>query len=359
MVLFFLGLLAIFKDKYLIKFITGLTAFFLALLIIYKMVFYNPAFTEDIHDQNVQVIEMVKFSSQLPPNRGIDPTFRKDLRTYTIADRLDLTWHFITWGWYFLVISAVIFIVLGLIKYPIRKSLAISLISFLCIILLLSVIVVRPILAEYHKSQGDDFLSVQQYQKSFNSYSLAVKYNNELLSNGIFALNYGETCYNLKTTSSPYYFLYFGNELLKLERIPEAIDLLAKAKSLSNNDPDIIRALSKAITNQGNDYIAKGVLGSAVDAWDKSFQNSPGQIENLYFLSFIYTKLGLYNNAISAGQQFILFSDNDSIVSNTYANMGDACYWLKDYLLARKYYENSRATDLFLNYRAGRSLGGT
>jgi len=353
-----LGTYALVKDKSWIKVMTGVLAFFIGFLVICKIVLYNSALTEDIYEQNLQVIEMLSFSSQLPPNRGIDPTFKVDIATYTVTDRLYLAWHFLTWGWYFLMISGVIFTVLGLKGRPVKKIITLSLIKLLCITLILFGISVRPILAEYYKSQGEAFLSVQQYKKSFDSFSTALLYNSELINNETFALKYGEACYNLKLIISPYYYLYWGNQLSTLGRTPEAISLFLTANELSKENSGLKRALSKTLSKQGRDYYRQDMPGSAIKSWEKSLDANPEQIENWYYISFVYTKLGMYKNAVSAGQEFTLLSNNNPLVANTYANMGDACYWVKEYFLAREYYVKSRSIDPFTNYRAGRALGG-
>lgn len=357
--LLFLGSFAVFKDKSWIKLLTGLSAIFLGLLIICKIVFFNLALAEDILDQNMQVIQMMSLTRQLPPNRGFDPTFRLNLSTYTIMERVDLTWHFLTRGWYFLMMSAGIFVISGLKNYPFKRIVTLSIISSLCLSLMLLIVTARPILAEYHKYKGDAFLSKQQYQKALHSYTIAIKHNSELISNAPFALNYGEIHYNLALTDSPYYLFYLGDQLYELGRTSEAINLLTKTYKLSPNDSVLRVALSKAFSIQGNDYFRKGILGSAIGAWEKSLQIDPEQIQNWYYLSLAYKDAGLYKKAIFAGQQFSLLSNNETLLANTYANMGDSYYWMRDYLLARAYYEKSRSIDPFTNYRVGRALGGT
>jgi tetratricopeptide (TPR) repeat protein len=359
LLLFFLASFALYKRYAWLKIAAGLFGLSLGLLVVCKMVFYNPALAEDICDQNVQVVQMTRFGNQLFPNRGIDPTLRIDLSTYTVAGRLDLTWHFVTWGWYFLMLSSIIVLISGLIAYPPKKIVKVSLISLLCGTIIFSLVTVRPVLAEYSKSRGDFFLSVQHYEDAYRSYRAALRHNGELISNSALALNYGETSYHLKLIASPYYFYYWGTFLAGLGKMPEAISILTKAVAISNDDPDLKRALAKALTRNGSDYYTKGIMGSAISSWEHSAGSAPEEIENWYYLSLVYTKLGLYENAVSAGQQFTRVANNTTLLANTYCNMGDACYWSKNYLLAREYYLRSQILDIFSNYRAGRSLGGT
>jgi tetratricopeptide (TPR) repeat protein len=188
---------------------------------------------------------------------------------------------------------------------------------------------------------------------------MAMKYNKELTTNYTFALNYGLACYSLKLTTSPYYLFFWGNQLYKLQRTLEAIETLTKAYELSSKDSLFKVALSNILTEAGTDYFLKGAPGTAIATWEKSLQIDPEQIENWYYLSFVYKFLAFYKRAVFAGKQFTLLSNNSILNANTYANMGDACYWLRDFLLARIYYEKSQMSVYFLNYRAGRALDGT
>jgi len=358
-VLLLLGSYAVLKNKSGLKLLTGWLAIFLSILIIGKVVSYNLSMAEDIYDQNMQVSRMLNFSKELPPNRAMNATFQPDLSTYKVTDRLYLAWHLLTFGLFLLMFSAVIFIISGFKSYKPKKWVKLLLIPFLSLSLILLAVISKPILAEYHRSEGDAFLSSQQYQNAFHSYKMAVKYNKELMENRTFALNYGEVCYNLKLTASPYYLFYWGDKLYKLQRTLEAIETLTKAHELSPKDSVLKVSLANMLTEIGTDYFYKGVSGSAIAAWEKSLQIAPEQIENWYYLSFVYKNLAFYKKAIFAGEQFTHLSNNSSLNADTYANMGDACYWLKDFLLARSYYEKSKTSVLTLNYRAGKALGGT
>jgi len=340
------------------KVLAGFLALSLGLLVICKMVFYNTALAQDFYWQNSQTLRMLGFKTQMLPNRGIDPTFSPAITAYTVTDGLSLAWHFITWGWYFLMASGLIFVILGLRGREPKKILKNLIAPVFCLLLLFSAVCARPLLAEYHKSRGEYFLSAEEYKKSFDSLQAALRCNRELAANESFALKYGEAAYNLKLANSPYYHLYWAGELSSLGRKEEAESELRTALEISNGDGDLRRAFAKALSNQGADFYMRRVFGSAAREWEKSLSRSPEQIENLYYLSLVYTKLGMYKEAVAAGEKFTAFSRNNTLLSNVYANMGDACYWQRDYLLARTYYEKSKITDPFTNYRAGRSLGG-
>jgi len=358
--LLLLGSFAVFKKKSWLKLLTGWLVIFLGLLVISKMVFYNFSIVEDLHNQNIQVIRMLSFSAKaLPLNRGIDPTFDSDLSTDNVTDRLYLVWHFLTFGWFFFMFSGIIFIILGFKTYTPKRWGPLLLILFFPLLFLLLLINIRPILAENYKDEGDAFLSYQKYQKAFHSYEMAMKYNKEHLRNYTFALNYGEACYNLKLTNNPYCLLFWASKLDQLKKYSEAIETLTKAYELSAKGSLFKLVLSNTLTKVGTDYFLQGLSGSAIANWEKSIQIAPEHIENWYYLSFAYKLPAFYKKTILAGEQFTLSSNNNFLNANSYANMGDACYWLKDFLLARIYYAKSQTSLDTSNYRAVRDLGGT
>jgi tetratricopeptide (TPR) repeat protein len=356
--IFLVGAVSIFIGKRWMKLLTGYLAVFFALLLFFKIAVYNTGFADDLYRQNVQAANMLAFDTQLPPNRGVDPTFNKGLSSYSVTYRLALAWHFTTFGWYLLMGAGVIFLILGLRERKGKELLMFSLIPSFFILLLLMGISVKPLSAEYHKSKGEAYLAAQEYRKSFDSFRAALSANSHLAANEDFALKYGEAAYNLGLTDSPYYYLYWGNKLFTLKRRGEAEHMLSRGAEISGGDPDLKWAMGRMLSSCGIEFYAHGVTGAAVSEWNKSIALVPELIQNWYYLSFVYTKLGRYGEAISAGKNFTGMSTNDTLSANAYANMGDACYWQKDYLMARQFYQKSRGTDVFTNYRAGRSLGG-
>ena len=356
-----LSLTALLRKMTWASFIAGAVGIFMTLNVIVMFSITDSKRLVTINDLNIQEKNISSFNKYLPPNLGMEPTFDDTVGVDSALERLYTALHFTTLGWYAAVLGSLLLIIAF-----VRSGAGVSVrrifygVSLPCLLIYYMVVLYPYISAEHHRNGGDAYLASGMFLKAIDEYDITGRLDPNVVFLKRFHINRGMACYSLGKKDVADYYLYRANLYMLEGDFPQAIFYLTQGGIAAPDDPVAAhrRDVSKIYVAYGLSEFKKGNAGPAVNMWKKSLALDPYQYQSYYYLSRAYYNMTSYDEAITAGLQFLKFSKNKIMKANTSANIADAYYRLKNFAMAREYYLKSLNLDTYMNLRANLSLLG-
>lgn len=343
----------------------GIALFFILFLFLVNYIFFSPSLLSEIYDEQKQVANLLIFSRIIPfpPNRGYDPCFEYLPYCGSVIERTLLLFRYLSWGWVFSLLAALGAVVLGACWAPQKKDYLKKLAGWTGVFCLVGGILFSPyFLAEGFLFYGSLKQKQGLYLDAEKYYRRALRLQPEFINLDPFFYDYVLMECNL-TGSKSYCDLAEAVSLSSKADFEEAWWLLQGIKEAWKESVPFNHLLSHTAANIGIQYYKKvettEALSKALVFWEESVKIVPRQLQSYFYLTYAYSKLGLYHNAINMGEFLVKTMANDTFVAYTYCFIGDACTCLHDDVCARQAYERSFLTDQYNNYRAMWSMTGS
>jgi tetratricopeptide (TPR) repeat protein len=336
----------------------GVLAVWLSVFFVFHVAIADSRVLSGLVDSNNEYFDMMRFSARyLPLNVGTEPSLVR-LSRNTLDERVAAAWHFLGWGWYFMLAGG---LVLLLVPLPTGSARARAGLGF-GLLLLPGFLAISPSLsARLQLARGDDFLFKGLYQEAVQAYRSAARKDAGVLLEISIHHKLGMAYYYLNRVDEADCHIYLGDVLGDEKKVEEAEFHYRKAMAQGTTEERTMaaRALATLLIRQGLAAFDTGMRGDAIRVWEEASRIFPENETPLYFLSKAYFDAAMNHLAILRGLEILRISRNDILSANICANLGDCYFSLKEYNNARRYYERAGHLDNYRNYRILKDLGGT
>jgi len=312
-------------------------------------------------DEHRQYVYMTNFSTRfLAPNLGVEPAFKVELATNTLADRLSAALHFVGPGWWTCLAGSLI-IFLGCLADRWKQSLWWGGVTLLVILLGQGILHLESFRALDLLGRGESALSEGRFEEAARYYGEAQKTNSQLGNSDQICLRLGEASVRPGVPLNAYGRFYLADYYARQESFESAVSeyLLAFRDAPPVLRKIIRRRIAWSYVNLGFERYENEEIGQAVSLWEKALDVDPEQIQVLYLLSRAYFDQARFEQGIVMGRRFLTRSRNRLLNADVQANLGDGYWKLNDFDRARGAYEKSMRLDAKGNFRVIKSLGGT
>ncbi len=340
--------------------VCGMAGVGLCALALFYLAFRDPSFGSLV-DENTQYTGITRFSRRyLPANRGIEPSFKANLFTETLFDRLTTAVYFMSRGWWFCLVGGGLLLV-GAMKGDGKGILRWTAVGVSAALLGPSLMLLSGLAAEIQQARGDRQMASGRYVEAIQYYESARRWDPQWTGSEGFYARMGEASIRLGFSSDPNGRFYQGRRYEKEGRHDAALsEYFLAMKEVSSPLTGLIqKRIASIYVALGQASYRKRNVGEAVRHWERALSFDPTQIQVAYFLNRAYFDQGRYEQGIAMGRFLLSQSKNLSLNANVQANIGDGYWKLNDFARARVAYEASRSLDSQGNFRIFKSLGGT
>lgn len=312
-------------------------------------------------DENEQYAWIIRFSRHhLPPNFGIQPTFRKDLPADTVLERLEASRYFMGLGWWVCAGGSGFMLAAWTVSKQTRRRKWLAVAVAVLVFSGPGLILARSFVGQYFYDKGGRLMGRGLYQEAGRNFQRALKWDRQLGGNKNIHIRMGEARFFMNDRNDPATQLYLGSR----REEKKDFDHAASRYALARNAPHPLREIAER--RLANIYIKKGFVlfkrdetGQAAAMWEKALDHDPSRHNARYFLARARFFLGQYQRSLSDNNIILAVSSNKILNSNIQSNIGDVYWKLGMFDDARKAYTLSMRLDSAANFRVIKSLGGT
>ncbi len=332
----------------------------LALAVPLQIAFSNPDILRRLASEFDQRQKVLLFTQAfLPVNQGREPGLWPSLAFDTLWERGVTAWYYLTHGWYAFVLAALIVFFQGVSLLPTRDLPRVFAGTLLGLVGLSTLFLAKPYYAStlldrayLAQARGDAVRATELYRAVMRMdrwYALGPELYEQI----------GAIDEARGVSDSPEYHLYKGQVLENQGMQPDSVSeyhLAARA----GGDLGMIahREAARLMTYFGLTLYGQQAFGAALAQWQGAYQEDSFQLQALFYAARANFDIGLYREAIAAGERFCQRASNTYAMADVYSDMGDCYTKLDDHASARGCYQNSFKLDYIINPRGLGALTG-